>query len=420
MIKEDLSISGNQNKSRAFSYYFNDSMYITIDKFIEFNYSLELNKLTVRSVHNTDTSEEIYIDQLLSDNDLDFLNTIKENLKTFDLMEYDKEEYHPSIHLVFNNGILDILLYKEYNPRIMLENIYNGIWHVIVTCKNETDVLEIKRGLELLYEKIKEPLSLSLKEKQEKLTSYINYGFKVNDKFTLDNSQDHLINSNSIPFRINVNLENLFKYKENNEVYKYIKKKYPSIDIDISFPSILIPTVQSPYSKELINTLNNLPDYLLAIDLCKVYKINKVFDIGCRTGVQSWFFNNNEFHYIGIEDCINGLFPFWSNERFFITYSNTGWPKVYRKNNNFGFNRESYTDSLVLLFNPGNMMFNQTTGKVNESWIRMLVKHHKYILIKDDSKLLIKALRNSNMLDSLFKESRIRIKGNNFMLLKRI
>ena len=150
MIKEDYS----------------DLINITIDDIIRLTYDIKINKLIIKTV---DINRPwISIEQVISDNDDKFINTLVMNInKVFE--EVTDEEYKDYI-MEFNNGIITLVKNNFYNPRITFEDIIeDNIWNIVITCRTKEEIIEILKGLTLIYNHIKDTFKVSNNEYNERI-----------------------------------------------------------------------------------------------------------------------------------------------------------------------------------------------------------------------------------------------------------
>ena len=425
MIKDDLTNSSmNSTHKDGKSFWYDrkfhkveNAIFISIDEFVEFVYSIDDDIVYVQDI--TDRTDQNYVLSVRDNNFLEVLQTNIDKLNNSIININNKDNKRISETLYFNYANLIIVKYPEYNKeRFILHSYTNDFPTIIVTCRNDTEVNEILNGLKLLLDAIKEKYIIVVKDRINKFNEERDYGVKLNDSF-ISKDDCYIFNINSNTLGKVITYDDIKKYSPLQEfkALPFIKRHIDKLDL--FFPDKLVPIeheeIYDNYNKfyddennkdkEYIVTEDDkffilydepmsyayfckdvlediIKDYILPLTICKRYNINKVFDIGCNTGIQSWYFNQNNIHYIGIEEFPLNVFPFRRNSKYIVSYYNGSWPKIYRKNNNFGFIKESYKDSLAILFDSVNLLKDDNT--LDEVYIRTLINHHNYVLATID------------------------------------
>ena len=391
MIKEDYS----------------DLINIIIDDIIRLTYDIKINKLIIKTI---DINRSwITIEQVLSDNDDKFISTLVKNInKVFE--EVTDEEYKDYI-IEFNNGIITLVKNSFYNPRIAFEDIIeDNIWNIIIICKTKEEIIEILKGLTLIYNHIKDTFEVSnneynerIRKEKEDFERVRDYGLKFEYSYTdIENKYLYTFDKGIKVYKdepiytiqhidlYRTNLKNTALSIISNDDCKALTLFYPKRLFPISHKEDYSNSdnlykdnntgIMKTYADLTLERYSSkLLEYIFPLVLCKKLHINKVFDIGCGTGIQSWLFNQNNIIYTGIDkDSIN-IFPFRCNESL-ISFYNLEFPEIYKVKDNTL--RNNYKNSLAILFYSYNMI--NSNYDIKQEELRLLLRYHPYILISSD------------------------------------
>lgn len=402
MIKEDIHVSGFKY---PLTENYKNPIYITIDNLIEFVYEMERNQLAIRHIDNLKPWN--FTEIPISNNDVNFLNVL---LKNINILENVTDEEYKDYVIEFNCEPIIIFKSSSYNPRIVFEDLIDDVnWCMIITCQTKDEILEIAKGLRLLYDTIKDEFTEVNKEYNKKLETekkdfekVRDYGIKFNGSYISDNSKyifkdQYRVGKRFIdePLEV-IDYTNLYRSDLKNSVLTVIKSEdyknitffYPKKFLPVSHktdygdPSKLYDDngIMKTYADIILEKYNSsLLEYVFPLVVCKKCHVNKVFDIGCGTGIQSWLFNQNYITYTGIDKNQINVFPFRYNKTP-VSFYNLKYPEVYKvKDNKL---KSAYKNSMAILLHSHNIL---DGDDINSEELRLLMRYHQYVLISAES-----------------------------------
>lgn len=402
MIKKSIgksnSISNTHNKRNTYWYPHDkrihtipeDGIYISVDNFIEFVYSLQDNVFILQDISG-DTDQSF----LLSIKDYDLLRKLRNFIHDIKTREEKVKDDNDNTYEVYSSYNYDLITIVNSDHNFILQEYpkQDKVHGILIGCKDNSIIDNIAEALQELYDTIEVEYNKKIVEEISLKTNLNIKGISV-EEYMKDIDKDiYSVDTWVDSCRcLLIPCNTLEDYKDMNKILK--KGIEDESMINTGFPFTYLFDMEknksTSYCRGCFSKIKNYKNlYLFSLCICKKYGIDIVFDFKCDNGFQSWFFNNNKVNYIGINEDSNkcNIFPYRSNmDKKTIYYQVDKWNKIYKGNDNFGIIGDSYKNSLAICINDIDFKTKNPNDpnredRLNDTYIRTLMNHHKYALI---------------------------------------